>query len=249
MTHVDDATEVQAVKLNNELLAAAKPTEPKTPDEKPKRNSKEDLMAKLHKIADQYELDFPYSDTRLKRMNKTELMKLLSKYVEEGVKCDMARAVGVDPRANGKTMSLAALRMAHNIFASTFERGFNYCGPRYGYEMVGFTRGLQDPTVQQSIDECLAEIARESPEILEYFESPYARLALVWFGVAMTTIQQKNLNTNINYNPNTKRGNVKFAPRVGPRENTRPTTSSIGNSGSPPVGQEHGRSASRVLDV
>ena len=238
-------TEEQAVKLNNELLAAAKPTEPKTLDEKPKRNSKEDLMAKLHKIADQYELEFPYSDTKLKRMNKTELTQLLAKYVEEGVKCDMARAVGVDPRANGKTMSLAALRMAHNIFASTFERGFNYCGPRYGYEMVGFTRGLQDPTVQQSIDECLAEIARESPEILEYFESPYARLALVWFGVAMTTIQQKALKNNM---INNKR-NVKFATRVGPRENPRTTTSSIGNSGSPPVGQEHGRSASRVLDV
>ena len=237
-------TEEQAVKLNNELLAAAKPTEPKNPDEKPKRNSKDDLIAKLHKIADQYELEFPYSDTKLKRMNKTELTQLLAKYVEEGVKCDMARAVGVDPRANGKTMSLAALRMAHNIFASTFERGFNYCGPRYGYEMVGFTRGLQDPTVQQSIDECLAEIARESPEILEYFESPYARLALVWFGVAMTTIQQKDKPLI-----NSKRGNVKFATRVGPRENPRTTTSSISDGGSETIGQEHSRSASRVLDV
>ena len=177
-------------KLNNQLLAAE--VDEKKQDEPvvPKRNSKEDLICKIHKVVDQYELEFPLSDTKLKRMNKQQLVQCLAKQVEEGVKCDMARSVGVDPRANGKAIGLGALRMIHNIAAAGFEKSFNMFGPGLvGYRLDGFTEGLQDPTSQQAIDACLTEIARESPEILDYFESAWARLGLVWMGVCLTTMR------------------------------------------------------------
>ena len=182
----------EAKKLNSELLNAEDESAVKKSPDKPKRNSKEDLIIKIHKVVDNYALDFDYSDTRLKRMTKQDLLVLLAKQVEEGVKYDMAKSVGVDPRANGTTMSMGALRMVHNICASGFEKGFNAFGPQYvGYELNGFCESLQDPTMQQSIDECLAEIARESPEILEYFDSPWARLALVWTGAVLTCMRKK----------------------------------------------------------
>ena len=180
----------ESQKLNNQLLAAEQDEKKQDEPVAPKRNSKEDLICKIHKVVDQYELEFPLSDTKLKRMTKQQLTQLLAKQVEEGVKCDMARSVGVDPRANGKAIGLGALRMIHNIAAAGFEKGFNTFGPGLvGYRLDGFTEGLQDPTSQQAIDACLTEIARESPEILDYFESAWARLGLVWMGVCLTTMR------------------------------------------------------------
>ena len=182
----------EAHKLNSELLRADE-EENRTSPEKPKRNSKEDIIQKIHKVVDQYELEFPYSDTKLKRMTKQGLTELLAQQVEEGVKRDMAKSVGVDPRGNGRSIGLGALRMMHNIAASGFEKGFNTFAPRtVGYQMDGFTTALQEPMCQQSIDECLTEIAMESPEILEYFESAWARLGLVWMGAALTCMRKKH---------------------------------------------------------
>jgi len=187
----------EAQKLNAELLRADE-DENRTSPERPKRNSKEDLMQKIHKVVDQYELEFQYSDTKLKRMTKQDLTELLARQVEQGVQRDMARSVGVDPRGGGKSIGLGALRMMHNLAASGFETGFNTFGPgTVGYRMNGFTTALQDPVCQQSIDECLTEIAMESPEILEYFESAWARLGLVWMGAALTCMRKKS-GSNIN---------------------------------------------------
>ena len=178
----------EEVRLNNQLLAAeddqAKPKEPK-------RNSKESIRANILKVVEKYELDFPFSDTKLKRMNKQELTKLLADVMEQSVKIDMAKSVGVDPRADGKVVSLGALRMLHNICATGFEKTFQHFGPAWtGMTCEGFAEGLQDPTVSPVVDECLAEIAAENPDVLEYFDSPYSRLALVWFGVISTTLKK-----------------------------------------------------------
>jgi hypothetical protein len=68
----------EAQKLNAELLRADE-DENRTSPERPKRNSKEDLMQKIHKVVDQYELEFQYSDTKLKRMTKQDLTELLAR--------------------------------------------------------------------------------------------------------------------------------------------------------------------------
>ena len=115
----------ETARMNNELLKVANPGEDSGPEsevKKPKRNSKEELLAKILKVVEKYELDFDYSDTKLKRMNKQELTKILAHVMEDSVKIDMARSVGVDPRANGKVVTLGALRMIHNLCATGFEK-------------------------------------------------------------------------------------------------------------------------------
>ena len=180
-------------KLKNELLSADAPK----PDanQPPKRNSKESIRANILKVVEKYDLELSYSDTKLKRMNKEQLTKVLAEVMEESVKIDMAKSVGVDPRAGGKVVTLGALRMVHNICATGFEKGFNAYGPDLcGMECHGFAQSLRHPDVASTVDECLAEIAQENPEVLEYFESPYARLALVWVGVISTTIRKARRN-------------------------------------------------------
>ena len=207
----------ETVRLNNELLKADAPLEEE--EKRPKRNSKEELTAKILKVVAAYELEFNYSDTKLRRMNKQELTQLLGQVTEEGVKHDMAKAVGVDPRAHGKVVTLGALRMLHTLCATGFEKGFNAFGTPYtGYECNGFAETLQDPAVQTSVDECLMEIAAENPEILEYFDSPYSRLALVWSGALIGCIRKKEQLIN----------RRKHARTLGPNAGLRPSPGSTG---------------------
>ena len=229
----------ESVRLNNELLKAE---EPQSEEEKrPKRNSKEELTAKILKVVAAYELEFNYSDTKLRRMNKQELTKLLAEVTEEGVKHDMAKAVGVDPRAHGKVITLSALRMLHGICAGGFEKGFNVFGAPYiGYECHGFAETLRDPAVQSSVDECLLEIAAENPEILEYFDSPYSRLALVWSGALISCIKKKEQQTK------RKR---QYAGNMGPQTGLRPSAPRPGGGGGPTVREVNSSFPSRVPTV
>ena len=170
----------EQTRLNNELINSAKPDQKESEVKKPKRNSKEELLVKILKVVEKYELDFDYSDTRLKRMNKQELTKVLAEVMENSVRIDMAKSVGVDPNANGKVVTLTALRMIHNLCATGVEKVWNGVGARYtGYEVEGFAESLRDPSLQTSIDECLTEIAAENPEVLQYFDSPYTSCACV----------------------------------------------------------------------
>ena len=189
----DAAAEKGTVRLNNELLNAGSP---KKDDAAVKRNSKSALLEKIMQVTEKYELDLDYSDTKLKRMNKGQLTKVLAHVIEESVKIDMCKQVGCEPGASPKVMGLAALRMLHDICATGFEKGAQAVLPQYGYQLDGFSDTLKEPVVSQAIDQCLTEIAAESPEILQYFESPYARLGLSWSGALLTCIKKAENKTN-----------------------------------------------------
>lgn len=204
-------------KLSNQLLNAEEPTTGSP--EKPKRNSKDSLRSNILKVVEKYDLELGYSDTKLKRMNKEQLTRVLAEVMEESVKIDMAKAVGVDPRGGGKVVTLGALRMIHNICSNGFEKGFNVYGPDLcGMECRGFHESLQHPDVAQTVDACLMEIAQENPEVLEYFESPYARLALVWVGVLSTVIKKAHVQ---NVEPRMRERPAPRRPRGGRSQEER----------------------------
>ena len=219
--------EGQAHRLNNDLLKSE--DEADVESKRAKRNSKDDLIQKIYRVVDQYELEFEHSATKLKRMSKKELTQVLGEVVEQGVKHDMAKSVGVDPRANGKVITLGALRMLHNCCAHGFEAICNnVAGPYLGYEVQGFARSMTDPAVQQSIDECLTEIAAENPEVLEYFDSPYARLALVWSGCLLTCVKKKmtnNKNNATSLGPETRRREASYRASRGGGQTKREVNS------------------------
>ena len=193
--------------LNNELLqSTGEQTEDK--NEEPRRNSKDDIIAKVIKIAETHNLTLEYSNTKLRRMTKQQLNKLLAETIEKGMQNQMADQVGVQRGASEKLIALGALRMIHNLAANATEQGLNAVLPSYGYEVRGFSKTLDEPPVKEAVDACLEEIARES-DVLGYIESPYARLGIAWGGALMTCLGRKE---NKRYIP--KRNNVTF---VGPR--------------------------------
>ena len=180
------------VKENEELLKSENEDEKK---ESPKRNSKGELIQKILAISEQHKIEVPYSDTKLNRMNKRQLQELLAEQMEKVMRIQMTEAVGADRMANDQTIALSALRMVHDIVAKGAEAGFNQFGGPYGYQCDGVSDTLKEPIVSQAVDQCLAEIAAENQEMLDYVKSPYARLALAWAGCAMTCVSRVNTKT------------------------------------------------------
>ena len=195
-------------KLNDELLKATSEDEKKQ-DKPKKRNSKEELIDKIIEVAEHNKITLHLSDTKLKRMTKQQLNELLAETVETAMRNEMARQVGAKPGATDSVIALGALRMVHDICAKGTEKVFNIFLPEYGYEVDGFADGLKEPSVREATDACLVEIAQDT-DILQYVQSPWARLAIAWGGALVTSIQRKK----IRYNPQQRY----YAPRLEPSE-------------------------------
>ena len=174
--------------LNDALLKSTEEDVEQVEDQ-PKRNSKDDLISKIIGCCADNGLDLEHSNTKLRRMTKDQLCKILAEKIEKGVKSQMAAQVGAKPGASDSVIALGALKMMHNICASTAERGLNVILPRYGYEIVGFREGLKDPAVDEAVNQCLTEIAAES-DILQHIKSPYVRLAIAWGGALVTSLKR-----------------------------------------------------------
>ena len=134
--------------LNDALLKATEEDVEQAEDQ-PKRNSKDDLISKIIGCCADSGLELEHSNTKLRRMTKDQLCKILAEKIEKGVKSQMAAQVGAKPGASDSVIALGALKMMHNICASTCERGLNMVLPRYGYEVRGFREGLKDPAVDE----------------------------------------------------------------------------------------------------
>ena len=109
--------------LNKELLSAAVGEE--KADAPPKRNTKDDLIGKIINICADHQLELEYSNTKLQRMTKNELARVLGAKIELGVKAQMAAQVGAKANAPDRVIALGALKMIHNIAAGTAERSLN----------------------------------------------------------------------------------------------------------------------------
>ena len=173
--------------LNDALLKAEAAEDEQ---KEPKRNTKDSLISKIVKLHEEQDVPLMYSNTKLRRMTKAELGKVLADMLQVAARGHMARQVGADPEtATDATIALGALRMVHDIAASATERAANAVLPGYGYEMAGFCDNLKDPTVREATDACLAEIAQDT-DVLQYIESPWSRLGIAWLGAMSMSVRR-----------------------------------------------------------
>ena len=186
-------TEQTDDKLNDDLLVDTPPSGDES--QEPKRNSKDDLVAKIINVCADNGLELEHSNSKLKRMTKQQLCKILAEKNEDGVRSQMAKQVGAKPGASDGVIALGALKMIHNLLATSAEKGLNIVLPAYGWEVNGFCESLRDPNVDEAVTQCLSEIALES-DVMQYIESPYARLAIAWGGALVTSIRKKRQIVN-----------------------------------------------------
>ena len=185
--------------LNNELLEAK---EEKKDDPEPKRNTKEALIDRILSICQEHNLELTVSNTKLKRMSKTALQKLLGELVEDLMKKQMAEAVH-SPSPDQNVVALHTLRMLHDM--------------------------------------CVTEIAAEH-NVMQYIESPYARLGLAWTTGLVTSVRRSQPNNYQHYNQNLHYGSTRMGPQQNSQEDTvrsrthrRPTSREEHRGGGPIV--------------
>ena len=65
---------------NDDLLIEEKS---ETAPEKQKRNSKSELINRIVELSDKNNVELEYSDTKLKRMNKTQLQQIMADQMEK----------------------------------------------------------------------------------------------------------------------------------------------------------------------
>ena len=169
-----------------------------------KRNSKQELIQRILDLVKKNNIEIDYSDSKLKRMTKTQLQEVLGTCMEKIMQSQMAEQLGCDRSATDQVMAMAALRMIHDIAANGFESTANYMADDYGYTCDGFAKTLKEPIVSDAVDACLQEIALENSDLLEYVKSPYARLGLAWAGALSTCVRRKpkQIATNVKDAPN-----------------------------------------------
>ena len=181
--------------LNNELLQS-----PQKTVQSPKRNSKLHLIKRITELCEKTGIELEESDSKLKRMNKEQLQKKLAQVMEKEIKMKMTEQITGQkiPEASNTVLSIGALRMCHNIICQGSETLYNKIGAPYvGYELDGFAQNIRKPQYQETIDEILLEISQENPEILKYFESPYARLAMLWFSCCAMSMKKISVKRNV----------------------------------------------------
>ena len=208
--------------LNDQLLQ----DDSEAKEEGPRRNTKDDLIEKLERLATEANLDLE-AKSRLRRMTKTQLKQLLARKMEEAVRGQMAEQVGVRQGAGESVIALGALRMVHDLCAGLTEKGVNTAGARYGYSVDGFAASLKEGTTREAVDACLQEIAATT-DVLGYIESPYARLAICWGSALIGTLKRV---------PITKNG--ANASGLGPRATGRQNPVQHSPSGRAANGKEH----------
>ena len=149
-------------KLNEELL---KPR--KNPDEPPKRNTKEALIERITQIADENNLEITVSNTKLKRMSKPALQKLLGEMLNDCMKKQMAESVKA-PGTSDNVIALATLKMMHDMCVMGVEKGLNGYLPRYGYQVDGFGDSMKTPMVSKWSTSCHSSQCSSSSPLGSY---------------------------------------------------------------------------------
>ena len=218
-------------KLNDELL---KPSS--APTEEPKRNSKEFLIERICSVAEENNLELSISNTKLKRMSKPRLQKMLGEMIEDVVKSEMAATVGAKSSDDG-VIALATLRMMHDLLANGVERGLNVFLPRYGYEVDGFSEALKEPMTSQCVDDA-------ENEVLQYVKSPFARLGIAWSSGLIRALRRAPNKANPKLNK--QFNNAAF---VGPGSNPAENTFRFRPGGRPASGKVDSRRRSSESNV
>ena len=185
--------------LKQELLSAQVP---QTFDA-PKKGTKLYIVSQIEHLCQSAGLVVEESNRDLMRLNKPELKATLARYMEKASVKRMRAVQLPEPDAEpepdeasgseNRRANIFVLRMLHDTVLGGLEKVYESYGSKYtGYTIEGLTKTLQAEPHTSRVDEILVQIAEEQPELIDMFESPYAKLGLCWLMAAVTVARRKD---------------------------------------------------------
>ena len=202
--------------LKQELLSAHMPPD----SDQPRKGTKLYIISQIEHLCGTAGIPIAETNRELNRQSKAQLKGTLAHYMERASERRMnaAQHIGVveaEDASPNRSANVFVLRMLHDTVLGGMEKLYeSYGKPYVGYTIEGLSAKLRDEPLTTQVDEILVQIAEESPELLDYFESPYARLGLCWL-MAAVQVARKNKPTKPNAGRN---GNVPPEPGYGAPE-------------------------------
>ena len=190
-------------KLKQELLSAHIPANDDA--NKPRRGTKLYLISQIEHLCGTAGIPVDESNRELMRKSKAELKATLARYMELASSRRMKAHAGLtdvpveeESSSENRKANIMILRLLHDTMLGGLERTYEAYGSDYtGITIDGLTARLQEEPHTSRVDEILVQIAEEQPELLDMFESPYARLGLCWLMAAVAVGRRKApSNTN-----------------------------------------------------
>ena len=183
--------------LKQELLSAHMPT---TDRDQPRKGTKLYIISQIEHLCGTAGIPITETNRELSRQSKAQLKGTLAHYMEKAsLRRLRAQETITSPIEQDVSPNRAAnvfvLRMLHDTVLGGLEKVYeSYGKPYLGYTISGLGAKLKDEPLSSQVDDILVQIAEESPELLNYFESPYAKLALCWLMAAVQVARKENDN-------------------------------------------------------
>ena len=217
--------------MKQELLSAQIPEA--DGGERPKKGTKLYIVSQIEHLCGTAGIPVTESNRELMRQGKAELKRTLAKYMEIASERRMKAHAGLtelpaaeDTSSDNRRANIMVLRLLHDCVLGGVERAYEAYGSGYtGITIDGLTSRLQEEPHSSRVDEILVQIAEEQPELLDMFESPYAKLALCWL-MAAVAVGRRKTDEHVNGHRN---GNIPPLPGHGAATlGRRPETANVG---------------------
>ena len=182
--------------LKQELLSAAVPS---IDGENPRKGTKLYIVSQIEHLCGTAGIPIEESTRELLRQGKAQLKATLARYMEMASERRMKAHAGLtdlpveeEASSGNRKANVMVLRLLHDTVLGGIERAYEAYGSGYtGITIEGLTSRLRDEPHTSRVDEILVQIAEEQPELLDMFESPYARLGLCWLMAAVAVGRRK----------------------------------------------------------
>ncbi len=186
--------------MNDELLTLAVPKEPTAPAEPEpaaKVGSKKTLVVHIGRITEAAGLPLQDSCRDVMRMKKQQLQGLVTDYVAESQRKEMADRLGAQSSCDN-VIGVTMVRMMHDTAMVLVEKGGDAVAKRYNYTIQGFVSKMKEEPINEQLNDVLRELLAENADILQWTSNPGVRLCLIYIQALAFTARRVKHEPNTN---------------------------------------------------
>ena len=183
--------------LNEELLAVAVPPEAPEPEAATRIGSKKYLIEQIVKLTEASGVPLRDSLRDMQRMKKDDLKSLVTQYVADAQRKEMADRLGAQSSCDN-VIAVTMVRMLHDTAMTMVERGGDAVARRYDYTIQGFVGKMKEEPMNEQLDNVLRELIADNADILQWTSNPGVRLGLIYVQALAFTARRLKPGETIN---------------------------------------------------
>ena len=194
--------------MNDELLGLVNPPlEPEDAEESTRVGSKKYLVEQIVRITAAAGVPLKESCRDMMRMKKDKLQELVTEYVAEAQRKEMADRLGAQSSCDN-VIAVTMIRMLHDTAMAMVEKGGDMVARRYEYTIQGLVKKMKEEPMNEQLNDVLRELLADNADILQWTSNPAVRLCLIYLQAIVFTARRLRPGESLHY--------INGATEVGP---------------------------------